>query len=141
VLTQAGVPIYGDGHSITLVANGYMPGDKRFGFEFQGGQSGRKGLSTANINHFTVDGHLRKLATMDIVDNFDPRHSGPIKNLHLRMRAPSSGKEIDSKSTDECEIWFEMAFKIEANVNALIVKVHEIYEQGFVHGWCFDASS
>jgi len=25
---------------------------------------------------------------------------------------------------------------MEADVNAVIVKVHEMYEQGFIDGWC-----
>ena len=37
VLTQAGVPIYGDGISITLFVNGFLPDQRRFGFEFHGG--------------------------------------------------------------------------------------------------------
>ena len=65
---------------------------------------------------------------MDLVD-YDNNHSGQIKELHLKMR--------DHTDKNECEIWFDMKFKMGADVNAVIVKVHEIYEQGEVHGWCY----
>jgi len=34
----------------------------------------------------------------------------------------------ESDNNSGCDLTFDMGFKIEANVNAVIVKVHEIYE-------------
>ena len=135
--------MYGQGISIQLQAAGFLDKDdgyedKRFGFEFSGGIAGRPGLSSANKNAFTIDGKLHKLGSMEIVD-FGPRVAeDDLKKLHIRMKneakTPEGFKDI---SVDECEIWYEMKFKMRAEVPAVIVKVHEVYGQGFIHGWCY----
>ena len=89
VLVSTGMPLYGQGNVITLISNGFLPGDIRFGFEFQGGLSAKPGLSNANMNHFTVNGQVHKLGSMDPL-NFDPAHKGVIKSLNLAMRDASS---------------------------------------------------
>lgn len=72
------------------------------------------------MNYFTVDGQATKLGSMEL-PGFDNRNSAPIKQLKMKMR-----EESDNNSG--CDLTFDMGFKIEANVNAVIVKVHEIYE-------------
>ena len=115
-----------------------MP-DRRFGFEFSGGIAGRQGLSTANKNAFTIDGKLHKLGSMEIVD-FGPKlkNEDDLIKLHLRMKSEAKTPEgFKDVSVDECEIWYEMHFKMRAEVPAVVVKVHEVYGQGFIHGWCY----
>jgi hypothetical protein len=79
------------------------------------------------MNHFTINGKVHKLGSMDIKD-LNPKHSGVIKTLNLEMR--------DKEETTSCSLQFEMKFKMLADVNAIVVKVSEIYEQGYVSGWC-----
>ena len=43
----------------------------RFGFEFLGGLSGKQNLSNANKNSFSLDGHLYKLGSIDIINGFE----------------------------------------------------------------------
>lgn len=78
---------------------------------------------------------------MDIVD-FGPKvNEDDLKKLHIRMRSESKSSDgFKDVSVDECEIWYEMKFKMRAEVPAVIVKVHEVYGQGFINGWCYSAS-
>ena len=46
--------------------------ERRFGFEYLSGLSGRPGLSNANKNAFTIDGKLYKLGVLDMVEGFSP---------------------------------------------------------------------
>ena len=96
----------------------------RFGFEFMSGLSGKPSLSNANKNAFTIDGKLYKLPSMDMLEGFDNRQTTPIEKVHIKSRELHKNSEIDA----DCDIWFAMKFKMEADVNAVIVKVHEMYE-------------
>lgn len=126
------MPLYGQGNQLTLIVNTFLPSSgsnepRRFGFHFQGGAAGRLGISTANLNHFSVDGKVYKLGSIQIQD-FDPKHKGMIKALSLKMRDQTAG--------NQCELSFTMKFKMMADVNAVVIYVHDVYEHGFVDGWC-----
>jgi len=59
----------------------------RFGFEYLSGLSGKKGLSNANKNAFTIDGKLYKLHTMDMTEGFNyPNHDGLLSDITIQMR-------------------------------------------------------
>ena len=58
----------------------------RFGFEYLGGLSAKKGLSNANKNAFTIDGRLFKLPSLDMVEGFHDRKTSFIEKLHLKSR-------------------------------------------------------
>ena len=45
-------------------------------------------------------------------------------------------KIYNYENENECEIKFEMKFKMEARVPAVVINVHEVYEQGLVSGFC-----
>jgi len=77
------------------------------------------------MNHFTINGRVHKLGSMDF-GGLNPRHSGGVKTLNLEMR--------DKEDITSCSLQFEMKFKMLADVNAIVVKVSEIYEQGYVSG-------
>lgn len=130
-MVQTGVPLYGQGNVITLIANGFLPGDVRFGFEFQGGVAGKPGLSSANINHFSINGQVNKLGSMDDVA-LKPEFFGEIKTLKLEMR--------DKTAENKCWVEFESNFittpQILLDSVSVFAKSDEIYEQGFISGWC-----
>lgn len=105
VLIQTGTPTYGLGSTITLVSNAFLDDPSspssakaRFGFLFQGGQSGRQGLSNANSHHFVINGKVHKLDSMDAID-FPANHQGPITSLGLRM-------QNDNPDSNQCQIHF-----------------------------------
>jgi hypothetical protein len=141
-MITTGAPLYGQGSNVNLQVAGYVldtSGQRhRFGFEYLSGLSGKPGLSNANKNAFTLDGKLYKLGVMDMVEGFHAKQTTQIEELHIKARSASEVKDL---SLDECEIWFTMKFKMQANVPAVAVKVHEMYEQGFVSGWCYAADS
>lgn len=122
------MPVYGQGNQLTLIVNTFLADGIRFGLHFQGGAAGKPGLSTANLNHFSIDGKVYKLASMN-VEGIEPRHKGLIKTLSLKMRDNTSG-------VNQCEVAFTMKFKMIADVNAVVVYVHEVFEHGYVSGWC-----
>ena len=133
---------------MSLQAAGYARGQQgkkhRFGFEYMGGLSGKPGLSTANKNAFTIDGKLFKLPTMDMTEGFDPKQTGQIEKVRLRAR---QGTEANPQSSGDptadearCDLSFVMSYKMEADVNAIVVKVTEMYEQGFISGSCQTSS-
>ena len=104
------------------------------------GLAGKPGLSTANKNAFNIDGTLYKLPTMDMVEGFDHKSRSPIERVHIQSRGSSGSSSASNSNSEEisgeCDLWFEQKFRMEADVNAVIVLVHEIYEQGFINGWC-----
>ena len=66
---------------------------------------------------------------MDIVGNPNPDHENKIEKVHLKMRAPKLTPEGYKDATyNECELWFEMSFRMQATVPLVALKVHEIYE-------------
>jgi hypothetical protein len=131
IIIQSGAPLYGQGNSIMIQAAGWI-GGTRFGFEFTGGIAGREGVSTANKNAFTLDGKLYKLEPMDIQGDASPDSENRIQSVHLKVRSMG----LKDESYGGCEIFFEMSFRMQAQVPAVVLKVHEIFEQGYIHGQC-----
>lgn len=127
---------------MNLQAAGYVQDSKgsnfRFGFEYLSGLSGKPGLSNANKNAFTIDGKLYKLGVMDMVEGFHPKQTTQIEEVHIKARSSSEVKDLKQ---NECDIWFTMKFRMQANVPAVAIKVHEMYEQGFISGWCYSADT
>ena len=135
IIVSTGAPLYGQGNSVNLQSAAYIE-DKagkqhRFGFEFLSGLSGKPGLSNANKNAFTIDGKLYKLGVMDMVEGFDHKQNDQIEKVHIKAR------DSGDANTNECDIWFTMKFKMQAHVPAVVIKVHEMYEQGYMSGWCY----
>jgi len=77
---------------------------------------------------------------MDIQGDPNPDNENRIQSVHLKMRSPRLTPEGFKDATyNECEIWFEMSFRMQAQVPAVVLKVHEIFEQGYIHGWCYSS--
>ena len=75
-MTTTGAPLYGQGSHVMIQSAAYIKDEsgkeRRFGFEYLSGLSGRPGLSNANKNAFTIDGKLYKLGVLDMVEGFSP---------------------------------------------------------------------
>ena len=81
-----------------------------------------------------------KLETMDIQGDPNPDNENRIQSVHLKMRSPKLTPEGFKDATyNECEIWYEMSFRMQAHIPAVVLKVHEIFEQGYINGWCYDS--
>jgi len=138
ILVSTGAPKYGQGNNVNLHSAAYISDSEgnqhRFGFEFLSGLSGVPGLSNANKNAFTIDGKLYKLGVMDMIEGFDNKQNDQIEEVHIKARGSSETKDV---TTNECDIWFTMKFRMQAHVPAVAIKVHEMYEQGYMSGWCY----
>jgi hypothetical protein len=134
MVVSTGVPMYGQGRFLHLLAAGFISlnGEtKRFGLELLLGLSGKEGISTANKNHFTLDGKVYKLGAVDIV-------KGMAEDFSIqKVLSFQSRKEEEIN----CSLEFSEKFQMRADVNAIVVKVDEQYSQGFISGTCSQAST
>ena len=121
IMISTGVPLYGQGSFVVVQAADFLESKERFGLEILLGLSAKPGLSNANKNAFTIDGQLHKLGSLDMVEGFEKGQTSEIKKAHFVSRTESNVKAT-------CDFWFTMQFKMEANVPAVAVKVHEMYE-------------
>ena len=127
IVTTTGVPLYGQGRYMHILSAG-MVDNKRFGFEFLGGLSGNKAHSSANKNHFTLDGKLYKLGAMDIVDGMN---EGFAISKTIKIKSRDENEDVS------CKIVYNDKYGVHAGpVNAVVVLIDEQYRQGTLTGKC-----